>query len=470
MSADPTRLDAAAQASAVREGRISARALLRAHLAVVARLNPVLNAICTLDEAGALAAADAADAALARGAAVGRLHGVPIGIKDVTATAGLRTTYGSPMFRDHVPARDAAIVTRLREAGAIILGKTNTPEFATGATTNNAVFGASRNPWDPRLTPSGSTGGGAAALASGMIALAEGTDYGGSLRTPAAFCGVVGLRPTPGLVPCLPAADPWDPGYVAGGMARNAADLALMLDVIAGPHPDSPISVPPPWTSAAAIVARGLPAGLRARFTPDIAGIGVEPEIEAACRAAAEALAGAGVAMQEASFDLADGRAAYLALRAEWMLVHHGDRLDRLDELGANLRGNIAAGLALPARDLAAARRVRAAHWQRWRTLFATTDLLLTPTTPLPPFPVEHNAPAELCGRPLGSYIDWIAPTFLVTLSGVPAVSVPCGLTASGLPIGLQIIGPRLSEPLLLAVAAEVARRCPLGWPPGPPD
>lgn len=441
--------------------------VLEAHLQTVARLNPRVNAICTLAADQAMEAARAAERAVMAGEAVGSLCGLPVGIKDVTPTAGIRTTYGSPLYADNVPREDAAVVARLRRAGAIILGKTNTPEFAAGANTVNELFGATRNPWDLDKSVGGSTGGGAAALASGMIALAEGTDFGGSLRVPASFCGMVGLRTTAGLIPSHPVPNPWDSGRVHGPMARTAEDVALMLDAVTGVSDLSPISCPPPWPSAVAAMA-ALPdaKGLRVVYSPDIAGVGVDPEVETLCRSAARALAGSGARVEEGEFSLADGADAYQALRGLWMVGQYYDHLGDMAKFGANLKGNVERGLKLSSRDIAGAEHRRAALWHRCRALFAGGDLLLTPTTPVPPFPVVQNYPDTIAGRKMATYIDWIAPTFLVTLCGLPAVSVPCGRTAGGLPVGLQIVGPRLSEPRLLATARLVQAVSPLGWPP----
>src|SRR5262245_27346128 len=252
--------------------------VIQAALERVERLNPTLNAIVTLNPA-ALDNARALEQRLARGESPGLLAGVPVGIKDVTEVAGLRTTYGSPLYRDHVPAEDALVVQRLRAAGAIVLGKTNTPEFAAGGNTWNDVFGRTRNPWNPALSAGGSTGGGAAALATGMIALAEGTDLGGSLRIPASFCGVVGLRPSPGLVPTYPSDYVWDTLQVTGPMARSAADVALMLQAIAGPSAHSPLRQPTTGRDFVAAMKRGPRPGLRLAYCPDIAGIGIDPVI-----------------------------------------------------------------------------------------------------------------------------------------------------------------------------------------------
>jgi amidase len=453
------RLIAAKQASPVE--------VLEAHLDTISRVNPRVNAVCTLAAEQAVATARQIEKAVVAGDPVGPLAGLPVGIKDVTPTAGIRTTYGSPLYADHVPDEDAAVVARLRQAGAVILGKTNTPEFAAGANTVNRVFGATRNPWDLERSVGGSTGGGVAALASGMIALAEGTDFGGSLRVPAAFCGMVGLRPTAGLIPSHPVPNPWDVGRVHGPMARTAEDVALMLDAVTGLSALSAVSTVPPWTSARAAMAEIPDAkGLKIVYSPDIAGVGVDPEVEAPCRAAARALADAGATVIETDFSLADGVAAYQALRGLWMVTNYFVHLDRLDQLFANLRGNIEAGLKLTARDLAAAEQKRTELWHRCRALFEGADLLLTPTAPVAPFPVTQNYPDTIAGRRMATYIDWIAPTFLVTLCGLPAVSAPCGRTPAGLPVGLQIVGPRFSEPRLLAAAKLVQDAHPLGFSP----
>jgi amidase len=237
-------LSAACIALKIRSDELTPTAVVQAHLASIARRNPQLNAVVTETAAQALEQARDIERRRAAGAPLGLLAGVPVGVKDTHPTAGIRTTYGSATMKDHVPAEDAVIVARLKAADAIVLGKTNVPEFAYGAHTTNALFGPTRNPWNPALSASGSTGGGAAGLAAGMFALATGSDLGGSLRLPASFCGVVGLRPSPGLVPLVPSDQPWNPLSVDGPMARNVADVALMLQAIAGPHPLEPFVVP----------------------------------------------------------------------------------------------------------------------------------------------------------------------------------------------------------------------------------
>jgi amidase len=461
-----TRRSARDLAVLMRARAVSPIEVLDAHLDAIADLNPKLNAIVTLTVDRAREAASAASAALADGQPVGPLHGLPIGIKDITLTAGIRTTFGSPLFKDHVPDVDAEVVTRLKAAGAIVLAKTNTPEFAAGAHTVNPVFGVTRNPWNAALSPAGSSGGAAAAVASGMLPLAQGTDFGGSVRVPAAFCGIVGIRPTPGLISSHPGALAWDQGQVNGPLARDAEDTALMLDAMVGFSRLSPISVAPPWKSALEHVLQTEDVrGLRVAYAGDIAGIGVEPEIDAVCRAAARGLEDAGAAVEDITFDASDGRDPYQVWRGAWMVGRQFANLDRLAQLGANLRGNIEAGMKVTARDIAAAESTRLKVFQRFAQLFERFDILLTPAAPVGPFPVEMNFPTEINGRKLDNYIDWIAPAFLITLVSLPAGSVPAGKTRAGLPVGLQIVAPRFEEPLILSVAKLVQRANPIGWP-----
>ncbi|HEY7674254.1 MAG TPA: amidase [Burkholderiales bacterium] len=467
MSREPTRLSAVELARLIRTRKLSPFEVAQAHLAAIEKLNPEVNAFCTVAAEKALGWAREAEQAVMKRRKLGPLHGVPIGIKDLTPTAGIRTTWGSTLFAEHVPTADAEVVVRLKTAGAIVLGKTNTPEFGAGANTVNKLFGATRNPWNTALSASGSTGGGAAALASRMVPLAEGTDFGGSLRTPAAFCGVVGLRTTAGLVAKYPATLPWHDQSVAGPMARTAEDCALLLDAMTGLSPKSPLSCAAPWRSAHERVAgaKNLKK-LRLAYAPDIAGIGVDGEIERVCRTAASDLASAGASVDEIEISMGDGRDAFLALRGEAMLGNHLERLERIGELGDNLAGNIRSGLALKINDVARAEHKRAEIWHRWRMLFEKYDLVLTPTAPVPPFPVEKNYPDVIYGRKLQHYIDWIGPTFLVSLAALPAVSVPAGLTSAKLPVGLQIVGPRFSEPLILTAAKFVEAAHPIGLPP----
>jgi amidase len=454
-------------ASLIATKAVSPVEVLDAHLATIARVNPRLNAIVTLVADAAREQAKYAEAAVLRGDRLGALHGLPVVIKDITPTAGIRTTYGSPLFRDNVPTEDAEVVRRLKAAGAIVLGKTNTPEFAAGANTFNDVFGVTRNPWDPALSPAGSSGGSAVAVATGMAPLAQGTDFGCSIRMPASFCGIVGIRPTPGLTPNWPMPLAWDPGQVHGPLARTAEDAALMLDAIAGFSLKSPISVAPPWASARAIVANARDVkGLRVAYASDIAGIGVEPDIDAICRKTAMSLRDAGATVEEIAFDISDGKSPYQAWRGLWMVGQQFANLDRLEEFGVNLKGNVKAGLKVTPLDFAASEQQRAQLFQRFAKFFEQYDLLITPQSPVKQFPVERNFPTLINGKKLDNYTDWIAGSFLITLMSLPGGSVPAGQTGDGLPVGIQIVGPRFQEPLILSVMKIVQQAHPIGWPP----
>jgi len=462
-----TRKSAGELVALVKSREITPVEILDAHLSAIERVNPTLNAIVTLAADEARAAALAAGDAVMRGDTLGPLHGLPIGIKDTTPTAGIRTTYGSPLYKDHVPGEDAEVVRRLKAAGAIVVAKTNTPEFATGANTVNPVFGATRNPWNPALSPAGSSGGAAAAVASGMLPLAQGTDFGCSIRMPAAFCGILGIRPTPGLTPNHPTVLAWDPGSVHGPLARTAEDCARMLDAMTGFSRLSPIALAPPWRSALADVEAVRDAkGLRIAYVSDIAGIGIEPEIDAICRTAALGLRDAGASVDEITFDASDGREPYEVWRGMWMVTEHFAHIAHRDALGSNLKGNIEAGLKLTPLDVAKAEQTRAALFLRFKDLFDRYDLLLTPASPVKQFPVEQNYPAEINGRQLAKYTDWIAGSYLITLMSLPAGSVPAGKTADGLPVGLQVVGARFEEPRILSLMKVMAQMNPVGWPP----
>lgn len=461
-----TCMTASQMARLIRSRKISPVEIMEAHLDAIERLEPKINAMCTVVAEQALEQARGAEATMMQGGPLPPLHGLPVGIKDIVLTAGIRTTFGSPLFAEFVPTEDAEVVARLKRAGAIVLCKTNTPEFAAGAATFNTLFGRTRNPWNTNLSPSGSSGGSAAAVAARMLPLAQGTDYGGSVRVPAAFCGIVGIRPTPGLIPNYPMPLAWDPGQVHGPLARTAEDAAMMLDAMIGPSSLSPIAMTPPWKSCVAAVHKAKDAkGLRVAYISDLAGIGVDAQVDRICRAAALALAQEGAEVREIEFDASDGRDAYLTLRGEWMVGQQFERLDRIDDFGSNLAGNVRSGLALTVRDTAAAQTKRDALWHRFRELFKTFDFLITPTAPVTPFPVEDNFVREVAGRELATYIDWIAPTFLITLVGLPAASVPAGKTAEGMPVGAQIIGPRFAEPAILALAKRVQHMQPIGAP-----
>jgi amidase len=458
-------LSAVEMARRVRARELAAVEVVEAALGRVEQVNGTLNAIVTLNPR-ALDDARALDNRLGQGEDPGPLAGLPVGIKDVTPVAGLRHSYGSPLYRDHVATEDAVVVERLRAAGAVVLGKTNTPEFAAGGNTWNDVFGRTRNPWNPDRSAGGSTGGGACALATGMIAIAEGTDLGGSLRIPASFCGVVGLRPSVGLVPTHPSDWVWDTLQVTGTMARTAGDVALALQAVAGPSPFAPLGQPLAGRDFLEAVRAGPRPDLRVAYCPDIAGIGVDPAVESVCRHAIEQLATTGIEVEEEAIDLSFAREAFLALRGLWFVTWMHERLERLDHFGVNVRNNVQSGLETATRDLAAAEHARGRVWHVLRELFDRVDYLLTPTMAVPPFPVEQNYPDTIAGRPMKTYVDWIAPTFVPSLTGLPIASVPCGLDVGGLPVGLQIVGGPMGEEAVLALAGRVQELCPLGLPP----
>lgn len=457
-------LPASEQRRLLAKRAISPAELVQACMERVHRLNPRLNAIVTLNE-DALKDARMLERRSGKDSVLPPLFGLPVGIKDVTPVANLRTTFGSPLFADHVPREDALVVRRLRHAGAIILGKTNCPEFAAGGHTWNDVFGVTRNPWNPDLSPGGSTGGGAAGLATGMISLAEGTDLGGSLRIPASFCGLVGLRPSAGLAPTYPSAYLWDSFQVTGPMARTAEDVALMLQAISGPDASSPISQPSHGRDFVAAVQNGQPKGLKVAYCKDIAGIGIDPEVESVCRKAAFEMQQAGAVVEEIDLDLAFMRKPFLAFRGYWFVAQLYEHLDKTEEFGVNVRNNIKLGLSVTPEELGEAESARARLWHIFRDFFATYDLLLTPCMAVPPFPVEQNYPETIAGRKMETYIDWIAPTFVLSMTSLPVASAPAGLDASGLPVGMQIVGPQLGEETVLAFARAFQEANSVGLP-----
>jgi amidase len=464
-TAELVRMSATEIRDLIARKEISPTEVIEASLAQIERYNSTVNAVVTISER-ALDDARKLEKKASKANQRGLLHGLPVGIKDITPVAGIRTTYGSPLYADNIAKEDAPVVQRLKAAGAIILGKTNTPEFATGGNTFNEVFGPTRNPWNPKLSAGGSTGGGAAGLATGMIALAEGNDLGGSLRIPASFCGVAGLRPSPGLVPTSPFSDHlWDNIQVTGPMARTAEDVALMLQAICGSTPLSPVCQPAKGRDFLAAVRKGSAKGLRIAFCRDIAGIGIDEEIESICRKAAFEMSRAGASVEEIEFDLSFGWEAFLAIRGFWMVAQHYHRLDKVEEFGDNLKGNVKAGLNLSMEELGAAEQARGKLWRTFYHFFQKYDHLLTPCMAVSPFPVEQNYPQTIAGRKMKTYIDWMAPTFILSLSGLPVGCVPCGLTRAKLPVGLQIVGRPQGEEAVLALAKQVQAACPIGLP-----
>lgn len=455
LSVDST---ARTQAAALRAKDISARELLELHLDRIAERNPQLNAVVSLDPERARAAAAAADDQLVSGGEIGPLHGLPFAFKDTHAAAGWRTTYGSPLYAEHVPDADELVVERIRRAGAVPIGKTNVPEFAAGSHTFNRVFGTTLNPHDPSRSAGGSSGGAACALASGMVPLAEGSDMGGSLRNPASFCGVVGLRPSWGRVPEWPQANMWETTSTGGPMARTVGDLALLLSVLAGPDPRAPHALGDAGAAFAPPLAATAVRGLRVALSADLGGaFAVDADVRAVVEAAGTALAGAGAVVTGAVADLSGADACFRTLRAWHFQARFGALLaEHPDGFKASLAENIRAGESLTGADVALAYQRRTALAQRMREFFTDHDVLVLPVSQVPPFPADQEFPTSIDGRPMESYLDWMRSAYLITVTGCPAISVPFGTTPDGLPVGVQVVARHGGDRFLLEVATAI--------------
>ncbi|SSC23533.1 Amidase, partial [Klenkia terrae] len=438
-------------AALIRTREVSAREVLEAHLARIDRYDGQVNAIVTRDDDAARAAADDADARLAAGEAVGPLHGIPVAHKDTHQTGGMRTTWGSPLHRDTVPARDELVVARLKAAGAIRVGKTNVPEFAAGSHTFNTLFGATHNPYRHGLSAGGSSGGAAAALAAGFVPLAEGSDMGGSLRNPAAFNNVVGLRPTPGRVPSHPTAIGWSQLSVQGPMARTVSDVALGLSVLAGADPRVPISL----TDPAAAFADPLPTeltGLRIAWTPDLGGrVPVDPAITEVLMAQLQVFRDLGATVDEDCPDLTGADEAFGVLRAWLFEASFGDAVRRSPDLVKDtIKWNASVGAALTGADVGRAEVAHTKLYERVVEFFTRYDVLLAPVTQVLPFPVEQEYPPSVAGVEFADSRGWMRSCPLISPPGCPARSAPGGSPPAGLPVGLQVIAaPRADRRVL---------------------
>jgi amidase len=383
----------------------------------------------------------------------GLLAGLPVPIKDLTDVAGVRSTLGSPIFKDHVPARSDIMVERLEDNGTVIYAKSNTPEFGAGANTFNEVFGATLNPWDTSRSAAGSSGGAAVALATGTAWLAHGSDMGGSLRNPASFCGVVGLRPSIGRVAHTPKFKIDRTLGVQGPMARNVEDLALLLDAMSGEHPADPLSLPALPTSFLS-AARSGARPKRIAYSPDLGITPVDPEVASVTRKAAERFAEAGAIVEEAHPDLSEAHECFHVLRAFDFAVSKAELLRKhRDLLKPEVIWNIEEGLKLTVEQVARAEAQRIALATRAEAFFKTYDLLLAPATIVPPFPVQNRYVAECAGKKFDNYVEWLGIVYAITLACCPALSLPCGFTASGLPVGLQMVGAPRGEAKLLTGA-----------------
>ncbi|MEN3293337.1 MAG: amidase [Burkholderiales bacterium] len=440
-------------AANIRAGQLSAREVMQAHLARIENVNPKVNAIVTLHAEQAMDAAKAADEAQARGEPLGPLHGLPVAHKDLMLTKGMRTTFGSKVHENFIPTRSALLVERQQQAGAISIGKTNTPEYGAGAQTFNAVFGATRNPYDLSKTCGGSSGGSAVALATGMVALADGTDMGGSLRCPASFNNVVGLRPSVGRVPDVPSLGGWGNLSVCGPMARTVEDVALYLSVMAGPSQRDPMSISEDGARFRKPLARDF-KGTRIAWSSDIGGLPVDKRVTRVLDAQRQVFEQLGCSVEEACPDLRDAQEVFMTLRAYAMELQLGAIMDQHPGvLKEAIVWNIEAGRKLNGTQLARAEKLRTALFERMHRFMQTYDFIVFPVNQVPPFPVEQQYVTEIDGVKMESYIDWMRSCFLVTSTTHPAISVPCGFTDEGLPVGMQIVGRHRGEFELLQIA-----------------
>ncbi|WOD39677.1 amidase [Nodosilinea sp. E11] len=452
------RLSAIELAQAIRTQRLSSLEAVEACLEQIARLDPQLKAFITLAPQ-ARAAARSADQAVQRDQPLGCLHGVPIAIKDLTATAGLRTTYGSLLYRDHVPAQDDLCVARLRAAGAIILGKTSTPEFGMGTGTHNLILGTTLNPHDLTKTCGDSSGGAAVAVASGMAYLAQGTDMGGSVRTPASFCGLVGLRPSLGRIPRWPKPLPWESLVTDGVMARTVEDAALMLAAMAGVDYRDPMAIATPtWPLPTFSLDGG--AQTRLGYSLDLGVTPIETEVAEVFEQAIAAIARVCPHSRPAAIDCSGAKFAFETLRGAIVLHNYQDLLQNHgDQLTETVRWEIEQGRGVTAADYLTAEAQRGQILHNFLAFFEQHDFLLTPSASVLPFPITQSAVLKINDTALGNIVDYLAITYTLSLTGLPVVSMPCGWTRSGLPVGIQIVGPPQAETQLLQFAFFLQER-----------
>ncbi len=427
----------------IRTRKVSASEVMQAFIGQIERLNPKVNAIVTFLPERALKEARALDRRLAnmRTAALGPLAGLPIAYKDLVATKGIRTTLGSPIYRDSVPAEDAAIVKRLGAAGAITIGKTNTPELGAGSQTFNTVFGTTLNPYDPSKTCGGSSGGAAVAVATGMLPFADGSDLGASLRNPASFCNVVGFRPTPGRVPFYPSGDAFQTLAVLGPLARSVADTAFAFSAMAGPDARDPTTIGEPGKVFARPLKRDF-RKVRVAWSRNLGGLPMDPRVTRTLGPQRKVFEALGCIVEEAEPDLADGDETFHTLRALGFLQKYGPLLKtQPDRLKADVIWNIEQGLALTPEKIARAQGLRTQLFQALRAFLERYEFLLLPVSQVPPFAADAPYPKEIAGVRFDNYIDWMKSCYRVTVTAHPAISVPAGFTDDGLPVGLQIVG-----------------------------
>lgn len=443
----------------IRAGELSARDALEAHWSRIDAVNPILNAVIYEDREAAWAQAAAADERQAAGAQLGVLHGLPLTNKDTNETAGMPNTWGSPLLQGAVPAADSLIVRRMRAAGAIMTGKSNVPEFAAGAHTFNEVFGTTVNPYDVTKSAGGSSGGAAAAIAAGIQAVGDGSDMGGSLRIPAAFCNIFGLRPSLGRIPS-PGANSWMWLGRTGPLAREIGDLALLMNVLSGPDPRVPTSIPERGVDFRVGLRRGI-SGLRIGWSPDLGlGIPVEPAVVTVALQALAVFAEAGAVIEEAAPDLAEADAVFRHTRAFDYEFGWGELVRaHPEQVKLEVRENVQLGARQTSAEVHELTRARTRLEARTRDYFADFDLWLTPTAQTLPFPAAERWPTRVAGEPMGDYLEWMRSVCVVSAMGTPALSIPAGFSQSGLPVGVQLVAPHGGEKLLLRAARAFEQR-----------
>jgi len=426
----------------IRDREISCREVMEAHLNQIERVNPRVNAIVSQIPADqALKLADDADDALAQGHQVGPLHGLPIAHKDLVPTRGMRTTFGSPIYKDFVPDHDGLIVERLKKAGAISIGKTNTPEFGAGSQTFNPVFGETLNPYDTSKTCGGSSGGAAVSLACGMLPLADGSDMGGSLRNPGNFCNITGFRTSPGRVPVWPRLTAWSPISVQGPMARTVRDVALMLSTIAGPDARNPIAIAEPGSVFTQPLARDF-KDVKIAWSKDLGELPVDPRVARVLEKQRHVFEDLGCIVKDGQPDFRDADEIFKVWRAWSYELQYGDLMQNQRALmKETVIWNIEEGQKLTGPRIGRAEIKRTELYHRVREFMATYEFLICPVNQVPPFDIKQPYIDQIDSVPMETYIDWMKSCYYITVTGLPAISVPCGFTPERLPVGVQIVG-----------------------------
>ena len=456
-------MDAAEITAGIAAGEMSAKEVMEAHIAQIEQINPKVNAIVTFLPEEAMAAAREADRTRARVGETGPLFGIPIAHKDLVDTKGIRTTRGSPIFKDNIPDKDALIVERLKAAGAITIGKTNTPEFGAGSQTYNEVFGETLNPYDLTKTCGGSSGGAAVALACGMMPLADGSDLGGSFRNPASFCNVVGLRSSPGRVPVWPAATLWYPFKIQGPMARSVSDVALMLSVIAGPDPRVPMSIDEPGGMFAKPLDRNF-KGARIGFSLDLNGLPVDERVSSVIEAHRRVFEDLGCRIIEGEPDFTGADEIFKVWRAWSVELSLGPLLDtHRDQIKDTVIWNAEMGRELTGPQIGRAEMKRAELYHRMSAYMEDHEFLILPVSQVPPFDVKERYITQINGTKMETYIDWMKSCYYVSATCLPAISVPCGFTPDGLPVGIQIVGRHRDEIGVLQLARAFEKETKTG-------